>query len=339
MAAGMIVYVSCHISGEIVILRFDPGSGGVEERDRVMVGTGVMPLAVSPDRRHLYAALRDTQPQIASFRVDPLSGALTEIGRFDQPDSLPYISTDRNGRFLLCASFQNSLIKVLPIGPRGVVQPGPVCVEHGHPTAHCILTDPANRFLVSPVRDSDVVLMRRFDAATGMLSPNDPSVQTVRHGAGPRHFVFHPNNRWAYVVNELDATVDGYGYDMATGRLSYGQTVALVSGGSEPEYKAADIAITADGRFLYASERKTSTVSAFAIDTNSGKLSAVGHYATEHWPRTIHIDPCGGFLLCAGQRSSSMTVHAIDRETGALTEVSRHPMGEGSSWVEIVDLP
>jgi 6-phosphogluconolactonase len=296
-------------------------------------------MAISPDRRCLYAATRGTQPEIASFRIDPSTGTLAEIGRIELSDSLPYISVDQRGRFMLCASFQQGTVRVHPIGPRGQVQARPVMVEHNMPSAHCIKTDPSNRFVLAPVRDADMVIQRRFDEGTGMLTLNDPPVYRARHNAGPRHFVFHPNHRFVFVVYEKDATVDACGYDIASGKLSLIQTVNLLAADFSGYRKASDIQITPDGRFLYAGERETSTLIAFAVDGNQGKLTEVGRYATQEVPRAFQIDPRGLFLVCPGERTKMLTVHKIDAATGALSDLVQYPTGDGARHVEILDLP
>ena len=180
-------------------------------------------------------------------------------------------------------------------------------------------------------------MQQRFDAATGKIAPNSPAEIGTAPGAGPRHFVFHPNRRWLYLLNELDATVNAYAFDSASGLLSPLQTVSAMPPGSQAKPSAADIHVTPDGKFLYASERTTSTLAAFQIDAQTGRLSPLGNTPTETQPRGFAIDPRGAFLLAVGQQSHHLTVYAIDRETGRLDERARYPMGQNPNWVEIVD--
>ncbi len=334
-----IAYVACPESGEIAVLRLDPDSGAIEDRGRVAVNDIVMPLAVSPNRRHLYAGLRGDKPAIASFRIDPATGGLAELSRTPIPSGNPYLSVDRTGRFLLAPAFFGGTVAVYPIGDRGFVQGQPVVMEHNLPTAHCIVLDPSNRFALTPVRDSDMVIQRRFDAATGMLSPNNSPAHRLRSGSGPRHLVFHPNGRFVYIVNETNATVDACGFDASQGILSAIQTESVLPPGTEGKPWAAEIDVTPDGRFLYASERASHTLSAFAINAESGKLTKIGHFPTERQPRGFSMDARGRFLLAVGQVSHSLTVHAIDRESGRLSDLSHHPVGKGPCWVEVVELP
>jgi 6-phosphogluconolactonase len=169
-----------------------------------------------------------------------------------------------------------------------------------------------------PNLGSDQVMQLIFDEKTGILTPNKPGAVYTKVGAGPRHLDFFPNNRFVYVVNELNGMVNGYAVDIQTGLLTEIQSISAVPrdvnlppgmpapalGGPQPtpnvereEIKAADIHITPDGRFLYASERTTSTLAAFAVDSTNGKLTYINNYATEKQPRGFNIDPRGNFVI------------------------------------------
>jgi 6-phosphogluconolactonase len=180
-------------------------------------------------------------------------------------------------------------------------------------------------------------MQQRFDAEAGKIAPNSPAEIGTARGAGPRHFVFHPDRRWLYLLNELDATVNAYAFDGTSGLLSPLQTVSAMPPASLAKPSAADIHVTPDGKFLYASERTTSTLAAFRIDPQTGRLSPLGSTPTETQPRGFAIDSRGSFLLAVGQQSHHLRVYAIDRETGHLAERGRYPMGQNPNWVEIVD--
>jgi 6-phosphogluconolactonase len=332
----MNVYVSNADSREIGILSLDPKSGDVTPIERVTVSGTVMPLALSPDRRFLYAALRSEPFSIASFSVDQHSGRLAHISTVPIPASMPYIATDRAGRFLLSASYQSSLIAVSPIAADGAVEPQPVTEIATQPKAHAIMTDPSNRFVYVSSLGGDIVHCYRFDAATGRLSPNDARAVHVKPGAGPRHFVFHPSGRFLYLLNELDASLIAYAFDARSGALTEIGSVSALPPGFAGTPSAADLHATPDGRFLYASERASSTIAAFRVDAASGMLSAIGNVETETVPRGFNIDAHGRFLLAVGLKSNAMTVYAIDGESGRLDARGRYPMGEGPNWVEIV---
>ena len=200
--------------------------------------------------------------------------------------------------------------------------------------------DPSNRYAFAPCLGGGLVRQFRFDAASGHLADNDPLAWHARAGAGPRHFVFHPSAPFVYLLNELDAGIDVLAFDASRGHLHALQTVsALPPGFGAQEPWAADIHVSADGRFLYASERRSSTLAAFAIDAASGDLAPLGSVPTEAQPRGFALTADGRFLLAVGQASHGLARYAIDPRTGALSRLGRQPVGRNPNWIEIVELP
>ncbi|HUA78020.1 MAG TPA: lactonase family protein, partial [Acetobacteraceae bacterium] len=298
-----------------------------------------LPMAVSPDRRFLYAALRSPPFPVSSFAIDPSSGRLTHLSAVPLASAMAYIVADRRGRFLLCASYTDAKLAVYPIGAGGRVEPRAAQIMPTGPNAHCIVLDEANRFAYSAVLGADLVMQLVFDAEAGTLSPNAPPSIATRKGAGPRHLVFHPGGRFLYLLNQSDATVSTYRIEAGAGTLAEIEMVATLPQHFLGEANAADIHATPDGRFLYASERQTSTLTGFRIDAGSGLLSPIGRWPTETTPRGFAIDARGRFLLAAGLDSNRLSVHAIDAADGTLTLRAQHTTGAMPNWVEIVDLP
>jgi 6-phosphogluconolactonase len=179
----------------------------------------------------------------------------------------------------------------------------------------------------------------RFDAATGKLAPNLPPSTPVRDKAGPRHFLFHPNGRFVYVIGETDAAVYVFAYDGTDGRLTQKQRISALPPDFQGKPAAADLHITPDGKFLYGSERRSSTIAGFRVDPATGTLTSIGSVPTEKQPRGFNIDSSGRYLLAVGQLSHAMSTYRIDPETGKLTKLKEYPMGRNPNWVEIVDLP
>lgn len=341
--SGIFVYVSCAESREIRVLKLDPSSGKLSPVQELSVSGTVMPMAVSPDRHFLFAALRSEPYSVASFAIDQLSGMLTHLGNAPLPESALYLSVDAGGRYLFATSIpvskarRTSALSVSPIGPQGFVLP-PQQTVRAEPKIHSIMPDPTNRCVFAASCIADLILRYSFDAVTGLLSPGAVSSVRVKPQAGPRHMIFHPSGRFMYLLNETDATLYTFGYDRATGVLSELQIVDTTPPefqGEEPQ--GADLHLTPDGKFLYASERTSSTLAAFRVD-GAGMLARVGSFATEKRPRGFNIDPYGRYLLAAGQYSHGLSVHAIDRDTGQLGKVGEYPMGKAPNWVEIVRL-
>lgn len=330
-------YVSCAESREILVLSLDNAGGDLSLVQRVAVGGMVMPLAVAPDRTRLYAALRSPPYRIATFAIDRVHGTLAPLGATDMPDSMAHVATDRTGSHLLAASYGGHKVAICRIGDDGLPAP-PHLVQDTEPNAHAIVADPTNRFVYVPCLGAHAVLQFHFDETDGTLAPNSPPRIELRKGAGPRHFVFHPGGAHAYLLNELDATVCAFDVDTEAGTLNLVQTVGAMPAGFPEQPWAADLHLTPDGRFLYTSERRSSTLAIFAVDAG-GRLTPAGHCPTEREPRGFGIAPSGRHLLAVGQASHSMTAYAIDPANGALAELRKYAMGKGPNWVEIVDLP
>jgi 6-phosphogluconolactonase len=358
--AKTFVYVSCADDAEIAILEMNLDNGDLKLIGKAKAGKTVMPMAVSPDRRFLYASIRSVPYSVASYSIDSNKGELTHLSTVPLPDNMAYISTDKTGRFLFAASYTGHKASVNPIGWRGFVQPDPIQVMMTGRNAHAILSDPSNRFVYVPNLGSDQVMQLIFDEKAGILTPNKPAAVYTKFGAGPRHLDFSPNNRFVYVLNELDGTVNAYAFDNQTGLLSEIQSISAVPRDSKlppgipavgigapqappsverEEIKCADIHMTPDGRFLYASERTTSTLAAFAVDSGAGKLRYINNFETEKQPRGFQIDPRGNFLIAAGQKTENCSVHRINRATGELQRLKRYLLGKNPNWIEIVDFP
>jgi 6-phosphogluconolactonase len=343
VGAATFVYVGNTDSNEIYVLQLDRRNGDLTVVEKVSI-PGVIkpgnstPMAVSPDRRFLYAATRGEPKIVAGFAIDQANGKLKHVASGPLADSMAYIAVDRTGRYLLSASYPGHKITVNPIGPAGTVQPAHQVLPN-HPNAHSILADPGNRYVVAATLGNDLVNVFKFDAATGMLAPNTPPSVRIKEKAGPRHFRFHPNGKLVYVLGETDGWVYVFDYDAGTGRLEQKQTLSALPPDFQGKPSAADMQITPDGKFLYASERTSSTLAGFKVDPANGMLSSVGSVPTEQQPRGFAIESSGRYLLAVGQLSHAMSSYAIDPESGKLTKLKEYPMGKNPNWVEILDVP
>jgi len=301
------------------------------------------PLAITPDHRVLIAGVRSQPFQAVSFAIDPKTGQLSHIGNGPLADSMANIAVDHTGKFLFSASYGGNKVALNPLTANGVAGEPTQVIPTGL-NAHAFLPSPDNRFVFATNLGSDQVLAFAFDASAGALTPNDPPSYKVPDKSGPRHFVFHPNGKFVYLIHELNGDVAAFSYEAKSGAWDEIQrTTALPEGfnGKESNQKpwAADIHITPDGRFLYASERTTSTLTAYKVDASSGKLTTVGSVPTEKQPRGFHIDPSGRYLTAVGEMSDSMTVYAIDQSSGALGRLKSYPTGKKPNWVEFLGSP
>jgi 6-phosphogluconolactonase len=343
-SAATYMYVGSSGTNEVIVLSVDPKSGELSPIEKFAVpgitkAGSSMPLAVSPNKTILYAGFRGEPMVAAALAIDPKSGKLKHLGSGPLADSMPYIVTDRAGKFLLGASYPGHKVSVNPIGADGVVQ-APSQVLATPPNAHAILTDKSNKHVLVPSLGGDVVNQFKFDPASGKLSPNEPAGTKTAAKAGPRHFRFSKDEKFVYLLTELDATIYVFAYDAKTGTLGKQiQVVSAMPPGAQAKPWAAEIQLTPDNKHLYASERTTSTIQAFKVDGASGMLTPIGTFATEEQPRNFVIDPTGRYLYAVGEKSNGMTSYAIDGKTGTLTKLKQYDMGKVPNWIEIVRLP
>ena len=342
--AATYMYVGNAGASEIVVFSLDPKTGDLTVVEKVVApgitkAGGSTPIAISPNKKFLYVALRG-EPQVAAgFSIDPKSGKLKHIGSGALADSMPYIATDQTGKWLLSASYPGHKVTVNPIGADGLVQAVKQTVPN-LPNSHAILTDKSNKHVLSPSLGSDSVSQFKFDATTGTLTPNEPASSKAAEKSGPRHFRFSGNEKFVYLLTELHAAIYVFPYDAKAGTLGKAlQVVNAMPPNSQLKPWAADMHLTPNGKFLYASERTTSTLSVFRVDAASGLITQIDTVATEQQPRAFEIDPTGKYLYVVGEKSDSMTSYAIDAASGKLTKLKQYPIGKNPNWIEIVTLP
>jgi 6-phosphogluconolactonase len=355
--AATFVYVSNAEDGDIGVYRL-LDSGELQPGVRAKAANLVMPMAVSPDRRFLYAAARAKPFAVFSYSIDRATGALAPLAPTPVAESLVYITLDRTGRFLLGASYGAHVVGVHAIGSDGRVGAEPLQMIPVGRNAHSIRVDESNKFAYVPTLGSDAIFQFTFDAKSGKLASNTPAVQMLKAATGPRHFITSADNRFLYALGELQATVTTFALDGGTGLLSEvgsasgmapdsklvpGAPRGPVGGPNAPPTRsldndiwAADIHMTPSGKFLYLSERTGSTLAAFSVDGASGKLTYLSSTPTERQPRGFAIDPRGRYLIASGEKSETLSVYAIDAGSGALKLLGKYPAGKGANWVEIV---
>jgi 6-phosphogluconolactonase len=294
-------------------------------------------LALHPSGRFLYAVNEvdrfNGKPggSVSAFAVDPQSGALTLLNQEATRGAHPcHLIVDREGKNVLVANYTGGSVAVLPIAPDGRLGLATGFVQHTgssvnrdrqkEPHAHCMTLDAVGSFAFAADLGLDKVLIYRYDAAAGTLTPNDPPAGVTPPGSGPRHFVFHRNGRTGYVINELTSTVTTFRYTAATGALEPLQTLSTLPADFTRTNSTAEVMVHPSGKFLYGSNRGHNSIAIFTIDPETGLLTAAGHEPTQgRTPRNFTIDPTGTYLLAANQESNNVVVFRIDPATGRLT--------------------
>ncbi|MDQ2787240.1 MAG: lactonase family protein [Chloroflexota bacterium] len=335
----MFVYVGCYTTpdragtGEgIAVYRMDDRSGRWTHVQRLAGIANPSFLALDPSRRFLYCVHGGNDfSAVSAFAVEQGTGRLTFLNTQQSGGRNPVsLDVHPTGRALVVANYRDGTVATLPINSDGTLAPlttvltqtgalGPDPVEQAGSHPHHSPFDPAGRFVAVPDKGLDRTFVYRFDAERGTLAPNDPPFVQARAGAGPRHIAFHPDAPYAYVINELDATITTYGYDAERGMLDPRQRIGTLPPAYIGRSTGAEIAIAPSGRFLYASNRGHDSIAIFAIDAESGALTAVGWAPTQGtMPRFFALDPAGQFLSVANQGSDTIVAFRVDRTTGML---------------------
>ncbi len=290
------------------------------------------PMTISPDKTHLYIGVRPTFG-VVSYTIDE-QGLLTQAGMAPLPGSPTHISTDRQGRFLFCASYSMSCASVSPIDELGIVG-APIQVLEDMTNCHSVNIDPTNQILWVPCLKEDRIRLFNL-GADGQLKPHHPEAVDTVADAGPRHMDFHPHQPYAYCLNELNSSVNVFSLDAGGTAPRIVQTLDSMPAEFADTRWAADIHITPDGRYLYSCDRTASIITCFAVSEDGSTLSVVDYQPTETQPRGFNIDGKGHFLVAAGQKTQHIEVYRINDETGTLQPLARYPVGRGPMWVSIL---
>jgi 6-phosphogluconolactonase len=321
----------------IYVSRFDVASG--ELSAPMLAAESVNPsfLAIAPDHRFLFAASETKNfadkpgGSVTAFKLDAHTGKLEFLNQQPSEGTDPcHIMADDTGKYVLVANYSSGSVTVLPVQAGGFIGAPTVTIQHhgssvnrerqAGPHAHCIAMDAANGRVFVCDLGLDKVMIYRLDESTGRLVANEtPSVE-LKSGSGPRHMVFHPDGKHAYVINELSSTLTAFDYDPQHGALKEIQTVPTLPDNFRGTNTCAEIAVHSSGKFIYASNRGDDSIAVFAVDENTGRLMCVGHSSTRgKTPRCFAIDPTGQYLIAANQNSDNVVVFRINAQTGQLT--------------------
>jgi 6-phosphogluconolactonase len=334
------LYVGTYTSGKsegIYLYRMNLATGELRHFSTIRGIANPSFLAIDPQRRHLYAVneVNDFKQKpagaVSAFSINQQTGDLTLLNQQSSLGAAPcHLTVDRTGKYVLLANYEGGNVAVLPVLSDGSLGAATEMVQHHGasvnvqrqqgPHAHCIVLDRANRYAFAVDLGIDKIMIYRFDAVSGKLTPNQAPWVSLKPGAGPRHFVFHPDGKFAYVINELDSTITAFTYTSARGALRAVQTISTLPGDFSGVNDCADVQVSPSGKFLYGSNRGHDSIVVFAIDDRTGKLQYVQHEPTRgKTPRNFAIDPTGTYLLAANQDSDTIHTFRIDPVKGKLT--------------------
>jgi len=334
------VYVGTYAKAEedsIFGYHLDPETGALNAALAVKGGENPSYLLVDAQQRYLYAVNEVGEFKgakgggLSAFTIDPKTGNLNFLIEQSTVGAAPcYISADASGKFLFVANYGGGNVCVFPVQPNKEVGPAADMEQHigsgkdkkrqGAAHAHCILAGPGNEFVFAVDLGLDKVFAYKLDKSTGQLSLQKKPAFASKAGAGPRHLVFHPNSQYAYLIHELNSTMVALAYNAEAGTFKALQTISTLPEDFTGESFCADVHVSADGKFLYGSNRGHNSIVVYAIDAETGKLTLVQHVDTQgKWPRNFTIDPSGQILLVANQHTNNIATYRIDSQTGMLT--------------------
>ena len=326
------VYISIDSDNKIAVYNMDSLTGKLSlvEEENTVGRPGS--LAQSRSGKYLYAAIRSTN-QVSTFAINAIDGKLRPLKTTDVYDNPVYISPDQNNKFLFSAYFSGNKIAVYPIIGDSIIDKNSVQILDAGINPHCILADATNKYVYTAVMSGGQVLQFSFNENTGMLSSLNPASIDFGADTGPRHIAFHPNGMWVYIVNEIANTIYTYSKNN-DGTLTKFDEIGTLPATFTEFSKCADIHITPDAKYIYASNRGHNSIAAFSINKTTGKLTVIDQYDTEADPRSFALDPSGKYLYAGGESTGKIAAYTINSD-GSLTKFETYTAGSKVTWVSV----
>lgn len=330
-------YTAKTSSKGIYAFRFDADKGQLTSIGVAAESADPSFLAVHPNGKYLYAVNEignfngGKNGAVSAFAIEAKTGELKFLNQVSSRGAGPcHVSLDKTGAYVLVANYDGGSIASFAVHDDGSLGTASGLVQHSGtgpnkerqegPHAHWIGTSPDNRFALAVDLGLDQVIVYGFDAYKGLFTPMLSGFAKVKPGAGPRHLAFHPNSKFAYVLNEMESSVTVFSYQAKNGSFSSLQIISTLPKDYAGPKEAAEIAVHPSGKFLYTSNRSHDSIAIFAIDQAKGTLKSLGQVLTGgKTPRHFAIDPTGTYLLAENQESNNIVVFHIDSVTGGLT--------------------
>ena len=331
------LYVGTYTSGKsegIYVYRMNSVTGALTRLKSIQ---SVNPsfLVIDRSRRYLYAVNEvkefDGKPEgaVSAFSIEPKTGSLTFLNQQSSRGADPcHLTVDRKRKLLVVANYTGGNVAVLPINGDGSLaaatdvkqhQGSSIKEQQNGPHTHCVVLDHSEQHALVTDLGIDKIMIYRLDKSGGKLIPGPQPAVPLQSGAGPRHLALHPNGKLVYVINELNSTVSTFKFDESHDTLSLVDTVSTLPVNFFGSNSCADIHVSANGKFLYGSNRGPDSIVVFAIDMRTGRPNYIEHMPSGgKWPRNFNIDPTGRFLLVANQHTDNVVSFKIDPQTGRL---------------------
>jgi len=320
-------------SSGVYVYELDPVTGALNYVNVSPKTTNPSYLVIHPNHKWLYTVneLGGNNEKftgaVSAFKLNMDKKELELLNTVPSHGNYPcYISVDKSGGYVMTANYGNGSVAVFPIKEDGSLSEasfidqhqgkGPNVKRQEGPHAHMILQGFNDKIVYNTDLGVDKVYVYNIDTDYNY---------SAQPGAGPRHLAFHPNEKWVYLVNELNGSVEVCSVDKKTGALTRFQIISTLPKGETGEPGSADIHITPNGKYLYATNRaEINNIAMFAIHPETGELKLLGHQSAKgKTPRNFAIDPSGTFLLIANQKSDNIVVYRIDQKNGLLLETGK----------------
>lgn len=307
---------------------------------RVSITKGIVNpsyLTVSPDQQYVYAVSEQNgggnAGEVHAFAYNKGDGSLRFINK--QPsggDDPCYVTVSRNGKWVIVGNYSSGSLKAIRTAGGRLYDDNKAIVHEGNgpnpdrqekPHVHATYLSSDNKTLYVPDLGIDRVMIYRFDSYSGQLKKQSSTPATP--GGGPRHIDIHPNGKFAYVMEELKGSIGVFSIDQANGNLTHLQTISSAAEGFSGDMGSAEIHISPDGRFVYATNRGTANdIAIFSVDAQKGTLSKVGNQSVLGIaPRNFTLDPSGNYLLVANMKSDEIVVFSRDKQSGKLADTGK----------------
>lgn len=324
-------YTSSGTNEGIFVYDFDYETGKGTLKSSIAGGENPSFLTISSDGKYVYAVNEVKKGAVSSFAFDRNTGGLRFLNRVPSGGDSPcFVEFDTEDKFVYAANYGDGTLAAIPVNPDGTLNPSIQVIRHEGssidkarqqgPHVHSTFVSPDNRFLLVPDLGTDKVNIYNIKKGVSAdpLTPADPAFVSVRPGTGPRHLAFSRNGRFVYLVHEMGAIISVYSY--TNGKLSEIQTIPMTSQGFTGKSGAADIHLSPDGKFLYASNRgDANDLAIYSVKKNGSITHVANKPVLGRSPRNFAIDPTGKYLLVANQGSNEIVVFLRDKKTGALT--------------------
>lgn len=319
----------------IYVYSFDAATGRLDSVSHTEGIVNASYLTVTPDGTHVYACTETRTANagsVSAFAFNRATGQLTFINK--QPsggDNPVYITLHKSGRWVVMGNYTGGTISVFPVLPDGSVGPYVQHIaHHGNSInkdrqekahVHSVNFSPDGRFLLVPDLGMDKLMLYRFtDTAAQPLQPAAVPFIITPPGSGPRHLAFHPNGRYMYLLHEMEDGITVFHYHALTGLPDSVQHVSTHVPGTKGPFRSADIHLSPDGKFLYATNREAErNIAIFSINQSNGRLQLLGNVPTQgEEPRNFIVEPTGNYVLVANQETNNIVVFKRDAQSGGL---------------------